>query len=158
MKTLDLNGTWQFRAVNRYGALPSDKSNLLKWMRATVPGTIHTDLMASKQIPDPFFRMNENDVQWIDSQQWQYRREFTIPKNFFDEKKIELSAEGLDTYATIIINGKVIGKTSNMFIGHTFDVKKYLNVGKNILEVLFDSPVRRSTDLEKKHRIFSLED
>src|SRR5689334_3049645 len=123
MKIIDLNGTWKFKAINR--TLPIKHRKVTSWMSGTVPGTVHTDLMSNQKIPDPFFRTNENDVQWIDSQQWMYRKEFIIPKSFFKENAIELVAQGLDTYATIHINGRPVAKTSNMFIGHRFDVKRY---------------------------------
>ena len=36
------------------------------WYEATVPGTVHTDLMNNKLIDDPFYRLNERGVQWVD--------------------------------------------------------------------------------------------
>jgi len=35
------------------------------WLSAKVPGTVHTDLLANKIIPDPFFGTNEKQLQWI---------------------------------------------------------------------------------------------
>lgn len=151
MKKLDLNGKWQFKAINPYGTLPTDKRSVTRWMDGTVPGTVHTDLLANKKIPDPFYRMNENDVQWIDSQQWVYRRDFIVPARFLQEDAVHLVAEGLDTYARIRFNGKTVAETANMFIQHRVDVKKYLQSGKNTIGILFDSPTVRSKALEKKY-------
>ena len=47
-----------------------------EWHRATVPGTVHTDLMANGLIADPYFGMNERDVQWIDKEDWDYKAVF----------------------------------------------------------------------------------
>ena len=69
MKTIDLNGAWKFKAINKYNALPKSQGKVTSWMKAEVPGTVHTDLIANAIIPDPFYRLNELDVQWIDSQQ-----------------------------------------------------------------------------------------
>lgn len=150
IKKLDLNGAWQFKAVNAYNTLPAEKRDVQQWMDAKAPGTVHTDLLAAKKIPDPFYRMNENDVQWIDSQQWLYRRDFVLSPNFLKEKKIVLVAEGLDTYAKISINGKFVAYTANMFVEHRFDIKRFLKAGKNRIEILFDSPTVRSKSIEKK--------
>ncbi len=155
MKQIDLNGKWQFKAVDKYRALPKDISGITEWMSGTVPGTVHTDLLANGKIPDPFYRMNEEDVQWVDSQQWVYRRDFDVDENFLKEKRIELVAEGLDTYTSIRINGKQVGTTADMFVEHRFNAKKFLRSGKNFIEIAFDSPVLRSKALEKKHGVLA---
>ncbi len=137
--------------MNTNGTVPSSCARAADWLPAVVPGTVHTDLMANGVIPDPFYRMNENDVQWIDQEQWIYRKSFDVPAEFLHEKIVRLRAEGLDTYAEIRINGKGIGKTANMFVEHTLNVKRALRAGTNSIEILFDSPVLRSKALERRH-------
>ena len=151
MKKIELNGTWQFKAIDKYRTLPKDITGITEWMSGNVPGTVHTDLMANEKIPDPFYRMNEEQVQWVDSQQWMYRREFDVDEDFLKEKRIELVAEGLDTYAEIRINNKPVASSADMFVEHRFDVKKFLRKGKNCIEIHFDSPVLRTKALEKKY-------
>lgn len=151
MKAIDLNGRWKFKAINKYKLALSANLVVSRWMDATVPGTVHTDLLAHNIIPDPFYRMNELDVQWVDSLQWVYRREFHVPEKFLNEDRIYLVAEGLDTYAQIRLNGKLIATTANMFVEHEFEVKRYLKPGRNYIEILFDSPTLRSKALEKKY-------
>ncbi|MBI2427881.1 MAG: glycoside hydrolase family 2 protein [Ignavibacteriales bacterium] len=151
MKRIDLNGTWEFRAIDTFKALPTNSYRALDWMPAHVPGTVHTDLMMCNVIPDPYFRMNENDVQWVENIQWLYRRTLVVDETFLKEKNIALVAEGIDTYAGFKINGKEIGTTENMFVHHRFDIKRYLKSGENAIEILFDSPVVRSKALQKKH-------
>lgn len=53
----------------------------------------------------------------------------------------------MDTFATILLNAKKIGETSNMFLRYTFDVTKYLKKGENVLEVFFSSPVKVAENL-----------
>ncbi|MEZ4983030.1 MAG: hypothetical protein R2769_15890 [Saprospiraceae bacterium] len=60
--TLNLNGEWKFRKVG-------DE----KWMPATVPGTVHTDLYDNGVIENPFYRTNESKLQWIDKEDWEYQ-------------------------------------------------------------------------------------
>lgn len=47
------------------------------WYDATVPGCIHTDLMANGIIPDPFYGTNEDSVQWVGQRNWKYRTVIT---------------------------------------------------------------------------------
>ena len=85
-------------------------------MKATVPGTVHTDLLANKVVEDPFYRLNEKAEQWIDKEDWEYRTTFKIPDWVLTYKNVILGFEGLDTYATVILNGTQIIKADNMFI------------------------------------------
>ncbi len=140
METLSLNGMWQLQDVGKTMKLP-----------ATVPGTVHTDLIASKVIDDPFYRDNELDVLWIEDQTWIYTHQFEVPKNFLDHKIIQLHCLGLDTLAHVSLNGSPIGSTDNMFRTWTFDAKKHLKAGKNKLEVKFD-PVFPYLDAKNKQR------
>ena len=151
MQTIDLNGKWKFKAIDAYGSLPSDKRSVRRWMIGTVPGTVHLDLMANGKIPDPFYRTNEHDVQWVDKQQWLYKREYIAGEELLKEDRIDLVMEGLDTYARIHCNGRFVGETQNMFVAHRFDIKKYLRPGRNFLQILFDSPVVRSQRTERRH-------
>ncbi|MBF8296354.1 MAG: beta-mannosidase, partial [Bacteroidetes bacterium] len=151
MKRIDLDGVWRFKAVTPKVNLPADHADIQEWMEASVPGTVHTDLMAAGRIPDPFVRTNELDVQWIDSQRWLYRREFEVDRALLDEEALYLVAEGLDTYARVTLNGRIVGQTADMFVEHRFDVKRFLKVGKNVLEVIFDSPVIRSQKLKQQY-------
>ena len=151
MKTLDLGGAWKFRGLERNGSPGAGHTKVLRWLDATVPGTVHTDLMACGLIPDPFYRMQENDVQWVDGVAWEYRKEFTVPRAFLREQAIDLVAGGLDTYATIRCNGRIVGSTADMFVEHRFPLKRFLREGKNLLSIVFDSPVIRTKRLEKEN-------
>ena len=113
-----------------------------RWLAATVPGCIHTDLLRHKLIPDPFWGSNELELQWIEERDWSYRCEFQAPRALFEEEVIELVAEGLDTVAELRLNGKPLAKTENMFVAHRFDLTKRLQHGTNTLEIKFTSPLK----------------
>ena len=131
--------------------LPPKLKGLTRWMTASVPGTVHTDLLAAGKIPDPFYRLNENEVQWVDAVQWRYRRDFRVPGRLLNSRRLVLIAEGLDTYATVFLNGKSVAQWANMFIAQRVDVTRRLRAGRNTIEILFDSPTIRAGRLEKKH-------
>jgi beta-mannosidase len=108
-----------------------------KWFKAEVPGTVHTDLLMHKLIPDPFFRDNEHKVQWVETKTWDYRNVFHAGKEVFDNNHVLLHFGGLDTYAEIILNGHRLLKTDNMFRSWTVNIKPYLKKQQNVLLVRF---------------------
>lgn len=113
----------------------------VKWHQASVPGTIHTDLMNEGLIADPFIRNNESALQWIDKVNWEYRTNFILDKELKQAGKGELVFEGLDTYADIFLNGNKILSSQNMFV----PASVYLDFSNlpdtNLLTVHFKSPV-----------------
>lgn len=122
----ELNSGWKFKEAFQ----PS------QYLPASVPGTIHTDLLANKLIPDPFIGTNENKVQWVESRTWEYINEFTCDKSILKESHIELNFEGLDTYAKVFLNDSLILTSKNMFVAHTVDVKRIIKA-KNTLKIIF---------------------
>lgn len=108
------------------------------WMTTTVPGDIHTTLREKGIIDDPFFGHQDQKCRWVEEKVWWYRTVFSYDSNPQPGEKMELLFEGLDTYATVYLNGVELGSTDNMFISHSFDVTRELNKGKNTLAVKFD--------------------
>ncbi|WP_375105441.1 glycoside hydrolase family 2 protein [Paenibacillus sp. RS8] len=108
------------------------------WMSTTVPGDIHTTLREKGIIEDPFFGHQDQKCRWVEEKVWWYRTVFSYDSDPQPGEKMELLFEGLDTYATVYLNGVELGSTDNMFISHSFDVTRELNHGKNTLAVKFD--------------------
>jgi len=107
---------------------------------ATVPGSVHTDLLAEGLIPDPYLDTNEKLLSWIGLTDWRYSTTFVW--NPAQADRVELNFGGLDTIAEIDLNGVRIGATRNMHRSYTFDVTSRLKAGLNELVVVFRSPVR----------------
>jgi beta-mannosidase len=112
------------------------------WLRATVPGTVHTDLLANKLIEDPYFGTNEHDLQWIDKTDWEYKTTLTIDGVLFSKKSIILNFKGLDTYADVYLNGILILSADNMFRSWQVPCKEQLKQGDNELRIVLKSPIR----------------
>lgn len=127
------------------------------WYEATVPGVIHTDLIANNIIEDPFYRLNERGVQWVDKEDWIYQTTFVADKEILSKESIELVFEGLDTYADVYLNDKEtpILRTDNMFRRWRVDVKSSLKEGENMLRVYFHSPVK--IDMPKWEAMYPVE-
>jgi beta-mannosidase len=146
-----INNDWQFTLNTKDFCPKIEKKELKKfkkWKNAVVPGTIHTDLLKNKLIPEPFYSDNEDKLQWIGDSDWIYKTTFNLPKDFNLNKKIELVFEGLDTAAKIFLNGKELGFTENMFRKYFFDVSEKLKVKGNCLLIEFSSNVRYAKRLE----------
>jgi beta-mannosidase len=127
------------------------------WLPAVVPGCVHSDLRREEKIPDPFWGVNETQLQWIEERDWEYRLTFTAPEELFTEEEIDLVADGLDTVATVRLNGREIGRSENMFVRQRWSVKSALRRGKNELTVRFDSAMNyiRTHRLEHEPREFN---
>ncbi|MBE9914548.1 glycoside hydrolase family 2 protein [Paenibacillus donghaensis] len=108
------------------------------WMSAEVPGDVHTTLIRHGLIDDPFYGHNDQKCRWVEERTWWYRTVFTLTELPSREERMELVFEGLDTFATVYLNGVELGSTDNMFISHTFEVSRELKLGKNVLAVKFD--------------------
>lgn len=118
------------------------QARLNNWYKADVPGVVHTDLMANGIIEDPFYRLNERAVQWIDKEDWIYETEFTGHNKIVTRENQQIVFKGLDTYADVYLNDSLILKAHNMFLEWKTNVKGILKAGKNKLKVYFHSPVK----------------
>lgn len=115
-----------------------------EWMSARVPGTVHQDLLDHGRLPDPFYGMNEQKVQWVEKEDWLYRTVFTVTADQLKSDAAWLTFEGLDTYADVYLNGSLLLKADNMFVGHKLAVKDILREGENRLMIRFRSPVEET--------------
>jgi len=131
MQRLSLNGPWQYQRKN------GDESGT-----ATVPGDVYRDLLKNGQIPDPFYRDNEEQCKWIGESDWCYSRTFTVSKALLKRDRVLLKCHGLDTLAAIVINGKKVATTDNMFRTWEWDVKGLLKAGSNTIAVSFASAMK----------------
>ncbi len=131
-----LTGKWQFHQEGKK-----------EWLPATVPGGVHTDLMANNLIPDPFVSDNEKRVKWVAESDWEYRTSFKCTKSIFSEEKVFLVCDGLDTLAEVFLNGHKLGCTDNMFRRYQWEIKSILNEkGSNNLLINFSSPVKYAAE------------
>lgn len=127
---------WEFRACD-------DE----RWLPATVPGTVHTDLLKNGKILDPFYGKNEHDLQWIDKKDWEYQTTVELDEQWQELTCTKLIFEGLDTYADVYVNNIHALSADNMFRSWTVDVKELLKTGENNIRVKFRSVVKE--DLPK---------
>lgn len=141
-----IDNNWEFKQADKDGAefLPV----------AQFPTNVHLDLLHHKLIPDPFIGKNELDVQWIGEAKWTYRTTFSAPKvssSGDDGVKAVIAFDGLDTFATVLLNGSQILVTDNMFVPERVDVTNEIKEGENELVIHFDSAYLRGWQLVEKY-------
>jgi beta-mannosidase len=81
------------------------------WTWTTVPTEIFKDLLQAGRIEDPHIDQNEKNVQWAGDVDWLYRTQFTIDRLPGSCEKAVLAFDGLDTFASVYLNGKLILET-----------------------------------------------
>lgn len=136
---LELGTPWSLSAAG--GPVPEHLTAALVAgsVPATVPGCVHTDLLAAGLIPDPYLDNNEALLAWIGQVDWTYRTTFRWTPD--GRERQDLVFEGLDTVATVRLNGSVVLKSANQHRSYRVDVGALLLDGDNALEVAFRSPI-----------------
>ena len=146
MLTSSLNGAWELYAagegVVRAAPIP-----------ATVPGCVHTDLLAAGRIDDPYYRDNESRLQWISETDWVYRRTFEVSEHLLAHERVLLRCEGLDTLATVRLNGRAAGVADSMYRVWEYDAKALLHPGENTIEVTFAAPAPYLREKDAQRRL-----
>jgi len=107
---------------------------------ATVPGTVHTDLLAAGLIPDPYLDDNESLLAWIGLTDWVYETTVSLGAVVGDRRVLVL--HGLDTVATVEVDGRVVLEAADQHRTHVLDVTESLGEGEHELRVRFASAVR----------------
>ncbi|WP_339687418.1 glycoside hydrolase family 2 protein [uncultured Nonlabens sp.] len=104
----------------------------------TIPSTVHSAIIAKTR--HPFIGNNENRMQWITETDWTYKTQFKVDRNTLEKEYINLHFEGIDTYASISLNGVTILETDNAFLHWKTDIKPYLKE-ENLLLIAIKSPL-----------------
>ena len=132
MQKQSLNGTWKLE-------IPGGEFPVIP---ATVPGSVYHDLLTNGLMEDPFYRDNEDKALALMENDFHYCRSFTVEASLLENDAVLLCCDGLDTFATVFLNGQQVGTADNMHRIWQYDVKAFLQVGDNILEVRFASPYK----------------
>ena len=135
----EITGGWTVRAAA--GPVPTAFAD--KVVAASVPGVVHLDLLAAGLIPDPYLDDNEALLAWIGLVDWTYETSFVLTAaDLAAAERHELVFDGLDTVATILLNGEPLAEVANQHRSYRLDVTDRLRDGENVLTAAFRSPVR----------------
>ena len=106
-----------------------------KKIPAQVPGDITIDLYKAGLIEDPYYGMNYVENTWVARTDFTYETELDVTEEMLANPSIELVFDGVDVYSDVYVNGKLVGSTENMFLQYRFEIKDFLKVGKNVVNV-----------------------
>ncbi|GGF86387.1 beta-mannosidase [Paenibacillus albidus] len=133
MQLVDLNGKWHMRRLHA-----------LKWLEASVPGSVYHDLLNAGEMPDPFYREQEYEVLELSNYDYEYQRTFQVDAGALAHDRVVLLCEGLDTLCELSLNGTPILNSDNMHRTYEVDIKPVLTPGENTIHAIFRSPVEYS--------------
>ncbi|MFF3877828.1 glycoside hydrolase family 2 TIM barrel-domain containing protein [Streptomyces sp. NPDC001978] len=140
-----LHDGWQLSATT--GPVPAHLAG--RTVPARVPGSAHLDLLAAGLIPDPYLDRAEEELAWAHRTGWRYALTFDAAAPAPDQRA-DLAFDGLDTVATIELNGQLLGTTANMHRSYRFDARKALRAGTNELVVSFRSALEYAEEMERR--------
>ncbi|KAK2563424.1 Beta-mannosidase, partial [Acropora cervicornis] len=137
---INLGGPWKVQNANKSLSVYGE-----------VPGNVHTALFRNGRIPNPYFRFNDVHYRWIAYDNWTYARTLEVSEALHSKRQVVLVFEGLDTVATVLVNGIKVGQSANMFHRYIFDAKGALKTGLNMIEVRFISAILYAKEQAKKY-------
>ena len=145
MQRVPLADNWFLKERNSDTTLEADAAAAEGWLPATVPGVVQWDLQKHEIIPNFCQELHEQDVQWVGERDWLYRCRFDWSPPEGESLPADVTAlcfGGLDTIATVWLNGQRILESDNMFLSHRVPVGAVVRDGENELVILFESALR----------------
>jgi beta-mannosidase len=151
MNHVNLNGEWQLYNEDLASGSADDAKRITElkdeWIPAPVPGDIHQGLVTLGKIKEPLVGMNSFDCVWTENQSWWYRKEFNTELGWQDADDVELELDGLDSNASVFLNGTFLGKHVSTFYPFRKKIKQHLNkTGNNVLLVRLSTGVETVTE------------
>lgn len=112
-----------------------------EWMPLGNKGSVQEALIATGEMPDPYYGTNEDKFGWFEEYTWEFKSILVLDSNHFEKEYLELEFGNIDTYASVSINGMPFMTTANAFIPHRGQAKKLLKIGVNEITVVITPPV-----------------
>jgi beta-galactosidase/beta-glucuronidase len=136
--TFNLAGDhWQLQGWHGPG------STNCSYIKGVVPGDSYTDLWKEQVIQDPMEPYGDHNTAWAGRTSWSYSTNFSkeqLDTAFGSGAHILLVAEGLETNASVLINGVEVLVTDDMWVRYTTPVTSIIQPKKrNTIEVRFHS-------------------
>ena len=141
-ETAKLDGAWEARIDPADAENAREHPKEAQWFPAHVPGSVQQDLIAAGGVPDPFKGINEAPIQWAGLTNWQFRKVIDVTPAMLARDHVDLVFDGLDTFASVTVNGKHLLTADNAHRRWRVDAKTALKPGRNELIVRIASPIR----------------
>ena len=125
-----LSGAWRMRRAGKG-----------EWTEAKVPGSVLSALLEAGKTEDPFWRTNESAARELFREDYEFEKTFEAGKELLAQTDIRLVCRGLDTVASVFVNGNPVGTADNMHRVWSYGLKPFLKTGENTVRILFRSPI-----------------
>ena len=102
-----------------------------------VPSVVQQNLYDAGLIPHPYLGTVEETLLWISDHPWTYATHFNVDQKMLEKDVVELAFEGIDTYASVTLNGQKLFDADNQFRIWRTDVKPLLKDQDNLLVLDF---------------------
>ncbi|MGD8171674.1 glycosyl hydrolase 2 galactose-binding domain-containing protein [Vibrio sp. TRT 21S02] len=127
MQQINLNGEWELSSLQS----PHIQHPMM------IPGDHYSALLQAGEIVPPYYGCNETDVQWVRECDWRISRSFTVSPQTLQANACLLILSRVDTVASVSINGQPVFECSNQFRRYQKDIKSWLCLGENVIEITF---------------------
>jgi beta-mannosidase len=108
--------------------------------------------MSNNRIKDPFLGFNELECEWVGEKAWTYKVDLPVITKSGAGTRHILAFDGLDTFATVRLDGETILESDNMFIYHRVDVTEKLKTGAgSVLEIDFKPALAEAQKVKDAH-------
>lgn len=119
-------------------------------LRASVPGCDRTVLLENGEIDDPYYGRNMERSRWSEAKEWAFRKDFSLPAEWKDCRKLTLTFHSLGYRAQIFLNDEWLGVHEGMFTPWEFEVTDVIDrTGNNVLVLIFDPAPQASSNHER---------
>lgn len=146
----ELNSGWKCSPIAKVSVAGTEISKtsfgVSGWLPATVPGTVLTTMLNNKQVPDPFYGMNNKKIPDIyetgrDYYTYWFVKDFTEKST--GNEQVWLYFRGVNYGCDIYLNGQKLNKQTHkgMYLRQSYNITRYLsNTGINRLAVIVFPP------------------
>ena len=137
-----------FKKIDKWKLINSD---LRLNTEVVVPNDITKTLYDLGLIKEPYFGFNHKEIKKFVDMDYTYQTNFSFSvSDISSDEELFLSFKGIDTFADVYLNGKLLGKVENMFLRYDFNVTDICVNGQNELKVVMHSTLKKMETIDTK--------
>ena len=130
----------------------SDTNGTFVVKNLSLPFSVHSALLRDKLIENPYYRFNDVEQRWVTRDlAWTFTKHFTLDDPLLlKSARVDLVLDAVNAHASVYLNKKFIVFARNEFLKYEIaSVNDKLQLGDNLLEIVFSSPVQAAAELAK---------
>jgi len=123
-----------------------------------VPFSMYSALIESGDLKHPYYEGSEKKARDLSNEDIECVCRFDSDKDIICREHIILNFYGIDTLSEITLNGVLLGKTENMHLKYSFDIKNIVQLKDNLLSVKIFSPIKYIAKKQKQYPLSGFND